>query len=465
MINLYNTLTRKKDELSPIEDKVVKLYACGLTVYAEPHIGNWVSYINWDVLVRNLEANGYQVEHVQNITDVGHLTDDEDAGEDKLQKAARQTRQTAWDVAKNFTERAEIGRQMLNIKEPTHSPKATELIQEQIDFVKELEELGFTYKIAGDGIYFDSSKDPDYGILARLDIEGLRSGARVKDVGKRNPTDFAVWKFSIPGEKRDMEWESPWGVGFPGWHLECSVMSRNLLGDKIDIHTGGIDHINVHHTNEIAQTKALTGEIFSNFWIHANHMKVDSTKMSKSLGNVYTLADIVDRGYDPMVFRLLVLQSHYRTESNFTWKQMDSTKQRLQRWLAMTDLVWQENNSDDKSATISNSVDLAAMALNDDLNTPIALKEIDSAFSAVETTGLSRDSVKAFSDLIDFVENRLGIILRGEDLSDEVKAKVSDRETARKAKDYKSADSIRDELIKDGIGLRDTPSGVVWFRL
>ncbi|MDX1765986.1 MAG: cysteine--tRNA ligase [Candidatus Saccharimonadales bacterium] len=464
MIKLYNTLTRQKEELSTIEKGIVKVYVCGLTVYAEPHIGNWVSYINWDVLVRNLKANGYKVEHVQNITDVGHLTDDEDAGEDKMQKAARQARKTAWDVAKHFTERAEVGRGLLNILEPGHSPKATELIDEQIDFVKQLEAKGFTYEIKGDGLYFDSTKDPEYGKLARLDVEGLEAGARVKDVGKKHHTDFAVWKFSLPGEKRDMEWDSPWGKGYPGWHLECSVMSRKILGDKIDIHTGGIDHINVHHTNEIAQTKALTGEIFASIWLHANHMKVDSTKMSKSLGNVYTLDDLKNKGFDPMVFRLFVLQSHYRTESNFTFKQMESVQQRLNRWQAMAALVWQPNDSPDQSKELAEALERAVDALNDDLNTPIALKEVESGFSSVETSGLSIESVDKFNELLDFVENRLGIVVRDADIDSATKKLIDQREAARHSKDFKTADQLRDQLADMNIGLRDTPSGAVWFR-
>ena len=289
-MKLYNTLGAKNEEFQSLEDNVVKLYTCGLTVYSQPHIGNWVAYIYWDLLVRTLQAHHYEVIRVQNITDVGHLTDDADAGEDKMLKGALREGKTAWEVAEKYIKIADHeAYELLGLVRPTHIPRATEYIPQQIDFVKQLEQKGYTYQIA-DGVYFDTSKLSNYGELAKLDIKGLQFGARVADTGKKNPTDFAVWKFSSPDEKRDMEWDSPWGTGFPGWHLECSVMARELLGDQIDIHTGGIDHIPVHHTNEIAQTEAVTTKPFSNFWVHANHLKVDGTKISKSLGNIYTLA-------------------------------------------------------------------------------------------------------------------------------------------------------------------------------
>src|ERR1700741_1715224 len=295
-MKLHNTLSRTIDDIQPLEGNKIKLYTCGLTVYSQPHIGNWVAYIYWDVLVRTLKDAGYDVTHVQNITDVGHLTSDEDAGEDKMLKGALTEGLTAWQVAEKYIAIADNeAYNKLGLLRPDHMPRATEYIPQQIAFVEELEKKGFTYVIA-DGVYFDTSKLNNYGELARLDIKGLQFGARVANTGKKNPTDFAVWKFSDPSEKRDMEWESPWGKGFPGWHLECSVMARELLGDQIDIHTGGIDHIPVHHTNEIAQTEAVTGRQFSKYWVHANHIKVNGEKMSKSLGNIYTLQDILDKG-------------------------------------------------------------------------------------------------------------------------------------------------------------------------
>jgi len=303
MIKLHNTLTKSIEEFKPLDDKQVKLYTCGLTVYSHPHIGNWVAYIYWDLLVRILQYEGYDVNRVQNITDVGHLTSDQDTGEDKMVKAAAKERLSAWQVADKYSKIAEHeAYNLLGLLRPNHLVKATDYIEQQIDFVKQLESKGFTYQIDGDGIYFDTSKLKDYGKLAKLDIDNLQSGARVADVGKKNPTDFALWKFSPRESKRDMEWDSPWGKGFPGWHLECSVMARELLGDQLDIHTGGIDHISVHHSNEIAQTEAVTGKTFSKIWLHANHIKVEGQKMSKSLGNIYTLEDIKERG---TIFKLL----------------------------------------------------------------------------------------------------------------------------------------------------------------
>ena len=316
-IQLYNTLTRRKDTLTPLTPGKVSIYTCGLTVYSQPHIGNWVSYIYWDVLVRLLRAAGLVVTRTQNITDVGHLTSDADDGEDKMQAGAQREGLTAWDIARKYMAIAEHeAYDLLGLTRPDHLVRATDYIPQQIAFARALEEKGYTYRIPGDGLYFDTSKLAHYGQLARLDIAGLAAGARVSAAGKRNATDFAIWKLSPPGATRDMEWESPWGVGFPGWHLECSVIARETLGDQIDIHTGGIDHIPVHHSNEIAQTESLTDKQFARVWLHNNHLKVDGRKMSKSLGNIITLADITAHGAHPMAFKLAILSKHYRTEGS-----------------------------------------------------------------------------------------------------------------------------------------------------
>lgn len=447
MVTLYNTLSRNADDLIPLHDNTVSLYTCGLTVYSQPHIGNWVSYIYWDVLVRMLRASDYDVTRVQNITDVGHLTSDEDAGEDKMLKGALKEGLTAWQVAEKYIAIADDeAYNQLGLVRPDHMPRATEYIPQQIAFVKELEEKGFTYTI-DDGVYFDTSKLDDYGKLARLDIEGLEFGARVADTGKKNPTDFAVWKFSNPAEKRDMEWESPWGTGFPGWHLECSVMARELLGDQIDIHTGGIDHIPVHHTNEIAQTESVTGKQFSNLWLHANHIKVDGTKMSKSLGNIYTLKDISDKGYDLDAFKLLVLSKHYRTEGNFTWEILEAAQNRLNNWRAIGDLRWQ-------GAGEGEVVSGLLVHLQNDLDTPGALARIDELFSAEQPVGLH--------SLLDEIRDLLGITIHRDDISPDQKQLIKDREAAREAKDWAKSDELRDQLAEQGIALRDTSSGTIW---
>ncbi len=488
-MKLYNTLTRQAEEFTPIKDGEIRLYACGLTVYSQPHIGNWVAYIYWDVLVRTLRASGYEVEHVQNITDVGHLTSDEDAGEDKMLKGALAEGLTAWQVAEKYIDIADReAYEELGLTRPTHMPRATEYIQQQIDFVKTLEEKGYTYRVA-DGVYFDTSKLDNYGELARLDIDGLQFGARVADTGKKNPTDFAVWKFSDPSEKRDMEWWAPWqkpgdssdevhkigaartmdmdaaqetseqqadavrgSWGFPGWHLECSVMARELLGDQIDIHTGGIDHIPVHHTNEIAQTEAVTNQKFANFWLHANHIKVDGTKMSKSLGNVYTLQDIKGKGYDLQAFKLLVLSKHYRTEGNFTWEILEAAQNRLNSWRASADSTWQLPASDKQLQLLPH--------LQTDLDTPKAVAAIDAYLESVQSSNKapSAEALAAINDL-------LGIDLRSSDITTEQKQLIKDRETARASQDWAASDKLRNQLKEQGIEVRDTQHGTIWNRL
>ena len=453
-VRLHNTLTRNVDELAPLDDNKISLYTCGLTVYSQPHIGNWVSYIYWDILVRTLRASGHDVTRVQNITDVGHLTSDEDAGEDKMLKGALREGLTAWHVAEKYIGIADDeAYNQLGLIRPDHMPRATEYIPQQIEFVKELEANGYTYTI-DDGVYFDTSKLDDYGKLARLDISGLQFGARVADTGKKNPTDFAVWKFSNPpldsGEKRDMEWESPWGTGFPGWHLECSVMARELLGDQIDIHTGGIDHIPVHHTNEIAQTEAMTGKQFSNVWVHANHIKVDGTKMSKSLGNIYTLQDIKDKGFDLDAFKLFVLSKRYSTEGNFTWENLEAAQNRLNNWRAVGDLRWQGAGDGEIETGL-------LVRLQDDLDTPSVLARIDELFSSEQPSGLHQ--------LLDEIRDLLGISLHRDDITDAQKALIKEREAARDAKDWAKSDELRDALAEQGIAIRDTPGGTVWSHL
>lgn len=453
-MKLFNTLSRQIEDFIPQKKEQVSLYTCGLTVYSQPHIGNWVSYIYWDVLVRTLTASGYHVNRVQNITDVGHLTSDEDAGEDKMLVGALREGKTAWEVAEKYSLIAEDeAYKQLNLLRPDHLPRATEYIPQQIAFVQGLEAKGFTYTIA-DGVYFDTSKLSDYGKLARLDIEGLRFGVRVADTGKRNPTDFAVWKLSDPNEKRDMEWDSPWGKGFPGWHLECSAIIRDLLGDTIDIHTGGIDHIPVHHTNEIAQTEALTGKTFVNYWLHANHIKVNGTKMSKSLGNVYTLKDIMNKGFDLQAFKLLVLSKHYRTEGNFTWEILSAAQNRLKNWQAAAELRWQVERP-----SSFNQQDMLS-ALQNDLDTPKLLACIDSWVDDAVTSNsyIDDQTLTALKDLI-------GIDLFTPDITESQKILIKEREDARQRQDWEKSDQLREELKEQGIDVRDTPNKTLWNRV
>ena len=462
-ITLYNTLTRHKDEFKPLMHDAVKMYTCGLTVYSQPHIGNWVSYIYWDVLQRMLQANGYTVDRTQNITDVGHLVSDDDNGEDKMEKGARAEGVTAWQVADKYSAIADHeAYDLLGLLKP-HLVRATACIDEQIAFVRALEEKGYTYEIPKEGIYFDTSKLKDYGKLARLDIEGLEAGARVAVDGKKNATDFALWKFSPEGQKRDMEWASPWGVGFPGWHLECSVIACESLGDQIDIHTGGIDHIPVHHTNEIAQTESVTGKQFSQFWVHNNHIKVDGTKMSKSLGNIYTLQDIIDRGYDVDAYKLTILAKHYRTEGNFTWEILEASQNRLQGYKKMAALVWQTNDEAAElgAAYFSEKQEALLAALSDDLNTPQAL----AVLSEVERdiTSLHPKDKDAFLQLLSFVSDTLGINLAVSDITPEQKQLLQSRAEAKASKDWATADGLRDQLKVQGIATNDTGTHQVWY--
>lgn len=466
-MKLYNTLSREKEDFKPISKDEVKIYTCGLTVYSEPHIGNWVPYIYWDVLQRVLMAEGYKVNRVQNITDVGHLVSDDDSGEDKMEKGAKAEGITAWDVANKYIKIAdEEAYQKLGLLKPKMI-RATDKIQEQIDFVKELEDKEYTYKIDGEGIYFDTSKLKDYGKLARLDISGLEAGARVSVDGKRNITDFALWKFSPADQQRDMEWDSPWGKGFPGWHLECSVIAQKGLGDQIDIHTGGIDHIPVHHTNEIAQTESLTEKSFANFWLHNNHIKVDSKKMSKSLGNIYTLKDIENKGFDLQAFKLMLLSKHYRTEGNFTWEILEAAQNRLNGYKKMAANVWQprqgtehfeQNYFEDKQRAIMK-------ALSDDLNTPAALVIISEVESIIEKQHLHDTSVGSFQNFLDFLDTTLGLKLQIENISEGQTKTLEQRQKARDAKSWAQSDQLRDQLHEQGIGIDDSSAGQTWYRI
>ena len=475
-MKLYDTMAGDIKVLKPLEEGTVKLYTCGLTVYSQPHIGNWLGYIYWDVLVRTLRAEGYTVDRTQNITDVGHLVSDNDDGEDKMEKGARQEGITAWDVAAKYSQIAEHeGYDLLGLIRPDHLVAATSCIDEQIAFAQQLDDRGYLYR-TDDGMYFDTSKLSDYGKLARLDASGLQAGARVDMAGKRNPTDFAVWKSSPVDATRDMEWDSPWGNGFPGWHLECSVIARQTLGDQIDIHTGGIDHIPVHHTNEIAQTESLTGKPFANVWLHNNHIKVDGTKISKSLGNIYTLNDIIQKGIDLDAFKLMTLSKHYRTEGNFTWEILESHAQRLKNWRSVAALRHQTHDTlqdDDEKSTDEQTISLLATghalreALANDLDTPAGLAIIDEAFDRLEHASPHTIHRRSLIQLLETIEELLGLQLLSTtpDISDEQKQTLILRGRARDNKDWQTSDAVRDALASQGIAVRDTPSGQVWSYL
>lgn len=474
-IKLHNTLTKKVEEFASQEPNLVKLYTCGPTVYDYLHVGNWAAYIYWDTLVRTLSANGYTVDRVMNITDVGHLVSDADDGQDKLEKGAEREGKTAWEVAEFYSEDFLKGMERLNLVTPQHITKATDYIPQQLDLVRRLKEKGYTYQI-DDGIYFDTSKFPTYAAFAGLDLDAQRAGARVAfNDEKRNSSDFALWKFTPSGEKRDMEWPTPRDLtdennerpGFPGWHLECSTMAMDILGETLDIHTGGIDHIPVHHTNEIAQSEAATGKTFSNYWLHNNHLKVEGTKISKSLGNGYTLDDLEEKGFSPLDYRMFVLQSHYRNEGNFTFENLTAAKNRLQHWRNIAALRHQthpgieDNNEMDPSPAAIGAI---KEALNEDLNTPEALRIVDETFSYIESHSINKVNHHTLTELLEALDELFGLQLLDTtpDITDEQKQLIIERQRARDEKDWAKSDTIRDQLTEQSITVRDTSNGIIW---
>jgi cysteinyl-tRNA synthetase len=475
-MKLHNTLTNTTSDFIPQDPSRVTLYTCGPTVYSEPLIGNWVAYIRWDILVRTLILLGYTPERVMNITDVGHLTSDADEGEDKMQKGARREGITEWEVAARYTESFLVGLAKLGLLTPEHITKATDHIDIQINLVRTLEDKGYTY-VLDDGVYFDTAKFPSYADFAHLDLEAQKAGARVEfNTDKRNPSDFVLWRLTPQGKTRAMEWESPWGKGIPGWHIECSAMAMEYLGETIDIHTGGIDHIPVHHTNEIAQSEAATGKLFARTWLHANFLLSEGTKISKSLGNGYTISDIESRGYSPMDFKLFVLQSHYRSESNFTFSNLEGARNRLRHWYAVAELRWQihdtiENDDNKDLSAVSGKVlaakQAALEALADDLNTPEALRIIDEAFAEIESNDLQQLQQASLIALIEWIDEALGLELMKStpDIDDDAKALLMSRMRARETKDWATSDSLRQELREVGIDVRDERASQVWTKV
>lgn len=510
-VRLHNTLTGSIEDFVSQQPNLVKLYTCGPTVYDYLHVGNWFGYIVWDVLVRTLQANTYTVERVMNITDVGHLVSDADDGQDKLEKGAKREGKTAWEVAQFYGDDFLSGINRLGLIAPTHVTKATEFIPQQLELVRTLKQKGYTYQI-NDGIYFDVSKFPTYADFAHLDLAALQAGARVEfNPEKRNHSDFALWKFTPEGENRDMEWETPddlldeqrvtmdgttptfdigednskegvnpsagpangTRMGFPGWHLECSAMAMSLLGETLDIHTGGIDHIPVHHTNEIAQSEAATGNIFSHFWLHNNHLKVDGTKISKSLNNGYTLDDLEEKGYSTLDYRMFVLQTHYRTEGNFTFENLTAAKNRLRNWRNIAALRHQTHdtiNDDDDKANDNGSVSLYATsqavveALSNDLGTPTALMIIDEAFSKLANRPLSDIHQHGLISLLETIDSVLGLQLltTTPDINDEVKRMIIERKNVRATQDWQASDKLREQIAKHGIVIRDSAQDSIW---
>ena len=448
MLKLYNTLTRKIEDFSPIDYPNVGIYSCGPTVYDFQHIGHMRRYVGDDILVRVLKYDGYKVKQVMNITDVGHLVSDADEGEDKMEKGAKKFGMSVWDIAKKFEKQFLDSMDLLNIQRPDMLMHATEYIKDQIELVEILEEKGYTYRTT-DGIYYDTSKFPNYTELSRQNLEEIKEGARVEvNSEKRNPSDFALWKFSPKGVKRQMEWDGPWGKGFPGWHVECSAMSMKALGPTLDIHTGGIDHINIHHTNEIAQSEAASGRKFVNYWVHHAFLMIDDKKMSKSLGNLYTVEDIVQKGYDPLALRYLYLQTHYRQEMNFTLEALDSAQN------ALKNLRDEVSRWDEPKVGCAEFEARFLEAIGEDLNMSKALAVVWDLVKSKNPSSAKAESLFKFDEVLGL---KLANVRRfkQEDVPHAVKELLKEREALRKQKKYHLADEIRHKIRKMGYDLED----------
>lgn len=460
---LYNTLTRKKEVFKPIRDDYVGLYTCGPTVYNHAHIGNLRTYIFEDILKRVLLYNGYSVKHVMNITDVGHLAGDRDMGEDKMEKGARREGRSAWDIAEFYTKAFQQDIAQLNILAPDIWSKATDTIPDQISLVKTLEEKGYTYR-TGDGIYFDTSKVRDYARLSRQNLDALQEGARVeKNPEKRSPTDFALWKFSPRNVQRQMEWESPWGTGFPGWHIECSAMSMKFLKDALDIHCGGVDHVDVHHTNEIAQSEAATGRKFFNFWMHGAFLNIQGgKKMAKSAENFLTLDYTFNRrGIPPFVYRFAAFQTHYRKPMEFSDEAVEAAHNGLQHLQNQVRRLMDADEHKELGSIVAEYKEKFLQAVNDDLNMPRAMAVVQ------ETLKSGAGGTDKLATVFDF-DRVLGLDLdrvgRDETLPEEVTKLVSARQEARLEKNWADSDRLRDEIQALGYIVQDTKDGMKVFK-
>ncbi|MGE5330080.1 MAG: cysteine--tRNA ligase [Deltaproteobacteria bacterium] len=454
-MKLYNTLTKQKEEFKPLKGNQVRIYSCGPTVYMFAHIGNLRAYIFADTLRRMLQYNRYDLKHVMNITDVGHLRSDADEGEDKMLKTAREQKKTPWEIAEYYTGIFMRDCARLNIQKPEVVCKATEHIPEMIEFVEGLVEKGYAYEI-GDGIYFDISKFKEYGKLSGAAIEEQLAGARVEvNDEKKNPADFALWK-KAPKE-HIMQWASPWGQGYPGWHIECSAMSKKYLDEQFDIHTGGIDHIPIHHENEIAQSQGLTGKNPAIFWMHNEFILVDGGKMSKSLGNIYTIDDLEEKGFEPVAYRLFSYNAHYRNKLNFTWEGLQGAQNSLDK---IREGVLAHKNGIEKISQqeLENLRHEFKEAINDDLNIPKAMTVV---WEIIKDSRKSADFAKLLMDFDRVLALELDKVVekKGEEIPAEVQELVEQRQNARENKEWKLSDELRDRIKEMGYVIEDTAQG------
>lgn len=460
-MRLYNTMSRSIEEFVPINEGKVSMYCCGPTVYNYAHIGNLRTYIFEDLLRRTLRRSGYDVKHVMNITDVGHLTGDGDDGEDKMEKSARETGRTVWDIAEFYMNAFFRDEEALNIERPDIICRATEHIDDMINLIKRLEEGGHTY-ISGGNVYFSIDSISDYGKLARLNLDDLKSGARIEvDSNKKNPKDFVLWFTNSKFKDQAMMWDSPWGRGYPGWHIECSAMSMKYLGEHFDIHCGGIDAIPVHHTNEIAQSEAATGKTWVNYWCHGEFLLMGNAKMSKSSGSFVTLPVLEGEGYDALDYRYFCLTGHYRSQLRFSYEALDAARSARKGIMErIADAKSEGPAATDPSEKAREYMAAFDEAMENDLNAPKALSIL---WQMLKDNGLSSSDKLAAAYHMDGI---LGLGLdkaekKEETLDAELQALLDERTAAKKAKDYKKADEIRDKLLSMGYAVKDTPAGPV----
>ena len=475
-LQLYNTLTRRKDEFVPLEPGKVGMYTCGPTVYIYAHIGNLRTYVFSDILRRTLEYLGYEVQQVMNVTDVGHLTSDADVGEDKMEKGARESGMDIWQIARHFEDVFFTDLESLNIEKPHVICRATEHVDDMIELVKKLVERGHAYETA-QALYFDITSFPKYTEFTRQSLDDKMVGARdevQEDPEKRHPADFALW-FKAVGrfENHIMRWDSPWGVGFPGWHIECSAMSMKYLGETLDIHTGGEDHIWVHHPNEIAQSEAATGKQFVRYWLHGTFLMVgnldegdsgdEERRMGKSEGNFLRLRTLIDKGYNPLAYRYACLMAHYRAKLKFTWESMDAA---ASGYSALADFAARASQiGGEEQPWVSEYRDRFKGAIEDDLNMPQAMAAVSDMIREAER----QKDYGVLEAIYDF-DKVLGLKLRASaeratSVDADIEALIKERESARAVKDWARADEMRKQLAERGIALEDTPSGTLWRRV
>ena len=452
-IYFYNTLTKNKEKFEPINKEEVRMYSCGPTVYKDASIGNMRTYIMNDIIRRVLKYNGYKVKHAMNITDVGHLVSDADEGEDKMLKSAREMQKTPYEIAAYYTKLFMEDLAKLNVETPEVICKATDHITDMIKYVQKLLEKGYAYETST-AIYFDVSKLDEYGILSGIKLEDQKAGARVDvDAEKRNPYDFALWIKAKPNHI--MKWESPWGLSYPGWHIECSAMGQKYLGEQFDIHTGGIDLIPTHHENEIAQSKGACGKIPARFWIHGEYLLINGGKMSKSLNNVYLLKDIIEKGYDPLTYRLFTYSSSYRTKLNFTWEAIDASQKALDKLRAgyQKHLSGNESVSDEEIVAYEEAFH---KAINDDLNMPLAMSVVWDVVKNPKKSKKLAELLRKFDSVLALSLDKKSDV---EEIPEEVIRLAEERLKARAEKNWAESDRLRSEISALGYSIKDSKDG------